>query len=64
MLTYCIKPNAGLVGLPGPAGYQREKGDTGPPGPPGSTTGGVVYTRWGSPNITGTADSMLGVPSQ
>ena len=47
----------GRDGLPGTKGEKGDTGLTGPPGPAGPSSGGAVYTRWGSitcPNITGT----------
>ena len=46
-----VQGERGLQGPPGPVG------PTGPEGPPGATSGGVVYTRWGSsscPAVSGT----------
>ena len=46
-----VQGDRGLRGPPGPVG------PAGPAGPPGATSGGVVYTRWGSsscPAVSGT----------
>ncbi|XP_046845987.1 collagen alpha-1(XI) chain-like isoform X2 [Xenia sp. Carnegie-2017] len=51
--------------LRGPRGDQGKPGPAGPPGPKGDTTstGGVIYTRWGRkhcPNTTKTAEIYSG----